>query len=371
MKNLLLQSSVPALELYQFRPRFVVKTKEDFIAEALGQNALHFVQQHLIVNKSTTQIVYEQTDLNKIAAERCVDGMVNLLRFNDISRIDDFFENANKQLEEEGIFIGYVQTNKQRQASRNSSKGVITRSLMSCFDFLLHRIPSKVNYLKPIYFKITKGKNRRLSKAEICGRFVRSGFTILEINEDINGNLYFAGKKTGEPKRDDTPSSGLIYKMPRLGKNGKIIGVYKFRTMHAYSEYLQDYVLKENGYGPNGKPANDFRVTSWGKIMRKFWMDEAPQLINVIKGEMKLVGVRPVSKRYFQDIPEHLQELRLKRKPGCIPPYVAFDMEGSKEGALASEEKYLQLGYKDSILTDFVLIWKAARNIIIRRKRSA
>jgi len=103
------------------------------------------------------------------------------------------------------------------------------------------------------------------------------------------------------------PSYGPIYRMPRIGKNGKIIKVFKFRTMHPYAEYLQDYVLGINGYATSGKPANDFRLTPWGKVMRKYWLDELPQLLNVLLGQLKIVGVRPVSQRYFDDIPKDLQ----------------------------------------------------------------
>ena len=47
--------------------------------------------------------------------------------------------------------------------------------------------------------------------------------------------------------------------------------------------------------------------------------------INLFKGDLKLVGCRPVSERYFEDIPKEIQELRLTQKPGCIPPYVALN----------------------------------------------
>ena len=132
--------------------------------------------------------------------------------------------------------------------------------------------------------------------------------------KSINGLIYFVVKKETEPSYDLNPSYGPIYRMPRLGKNGKIIKVFKFRTMHPYSEYLQDYVLRVNGYAESGKPAEDFRIPVWGKFMRRIWLDELPQLLNVLKGDMKLVGIRPVSQRYFQDIPKEMQKLRLNSK---------------------------------------------------------
>jgi lipopolysaccharide/colanic/teichoic acid biosynthesis glycosyltransferase len=159
--------------------------------------------------------------------------------------------------------------------------------------------------------------------------------------------------------------------MPRIGKNGKIIGVYKFRTMHPYAEFLHDYILKNNGYASTGKPANDFRLTPWGKFFRKYWIDELPQLLNLIKGDLKIVGVRPVSKRYLEDIPEDLRKLRYNHKPGCIPPYVIFNCENNVESVLEAERKYLNKKNKNPITTDFICFFKGIWNILLRKKRSA
>jgi lipopolysaccharide/colanic/teichoic acid biosynthesis glycosyltransferase len=134
---------------------------------------------------------------------------------------------------------------------------------------------------------------------------------------------------------------------------------------------LQDYILKQNGYAESGKPADDFRLTPWGKFMRRYWLDEVPQLINVLKGDMKLVGVRPVSPRYFEDIPKHLQELRSKQKPGCVPPYVALDRKPSVEGVLKAEEEYLLEKQRNPYFTDTRYFFRAIFNIIVKKKRSA
>ena len=141
--------------------------------------------------------------------------------------------------------------------------------------------------------------------------------------------------------------------------------------MHPYAEYLQDYVLKLNGYAETGKPKNDFRLTPWGRFLRRYWLDELPQIINVFKGEMKLVGARPVSERYLQDIPADLRELRLKFKPGCIPPYVALDRNGDVNSVLQAEREYLEEKSKHPYTTDTKYFFKAIFNIIFKRKRSA
>jgi lipopolysaccharide/colanic/teichoic acid biosynthesis glycosyltransferase len=150
-----------------------------------------------------------------------------------------------------------------------------------------------------------------------------------------------------------------------------MIGVYKFRTMHPYSEYLQDYMVNAFGYADTGKPANDFRIPRWGKFMRKFWLDELPQLFNVLKGEIKLVGIRPVSQRYFDDIPKEMQKLRLTQKPGCIPPYVSLNREGNVMSVLQAEKEYLVEKIENPYTTDIKFFFKAVYNIVLKNKRSA
>lgn len=246
----------------------------------------------------------------------------------------------------------------------------VVKSIYFVVEFIFLRMFPKIWGLKKIYFIFTRGRNRLISKAECLGRLVSCGFEIVSM-DSFDGITYVVSKKIKEPEYNMNASYGPLFKMPRMGKNGKIIGVYKFRTMHAYAEYLQDYILNLNGYAESGKPKNDFRLTPWGRVMRKYWLDEVPQLINVLKGELKLVGVRPISQRYFQDIPKDLQELRMKQKPGCIPPYVSLNRKSSVQEVLEAEREYLLEKNKNPYFTDTKYFFKALFNIVIRRKRSA
>lgn len=90
----------------------------------------------------------------------------------------------------------------------------------------------------------------------------------------------------------------IIYKHKRIGKNGKYIYLYKFRTMYTNSkeileEILKDQKIKEE-WENNFKLENDPRITKVGKILRKTSLDELPQLINILRGDMSIVGPRPV-----------------------------------------------------------------------------
>ena len=92
-----------------------------------------------------------------------------------------------------------------------------------------------------------------------------------------------------------TTSSGpVLYRQTRVGQRGRPFTMLKFRTMHVGADSMVDSLRQEHGVeGLMFKMANDPRVTRIGRILRKYSLDELPQLINVIKGEMSLVGPRP------------------------------------------------------------------------------
>ncbi len=291
-------------------------------------------------------------------------------RMNDVRRINRFLEQVNESMDDGEFFAASFETYRARRKRILFYKIPVLKFGWIFSEFVFLRIFPKLPVLKKIYFGLTGGKGRLLSKAEMLGRLVACGFEILK-HESTNGVTRFVVKKVKKPAYDTNASYGPIFRMRRIGKGGKIIHVYKFRTMHPYSEYLQDYILKQNGYAESGKPADDFRLTPWGKFMRRYWLDELPQLINVLKGDMKLVGVRPVSPRYFEDIPRHLQELRSKHKPGCVPPYVSLDRKPSVEGVLKAEEEYLLEKQRNPYFTDTRYFFSAIFNIIVKKKRSA
>lgn len=97
----------------------------------------------------------------------------------------------------------------------------------------------------------------------------------------------------------------IFFKQERIGKDGKLFKIYKFRTMkYPYSD-ISPFTLKD-----------DPRLTRIGKFLRKYNIDELPQILNVLKGEMSLIGPRPISKedKIFIELPEF--QLRLSVKPG-------------------------------------------------------
>lgn len=298
-----------------------------------------------------------------------IRNIINTHKVNDFRYINKFFEAINNKLIMGGMFIGSVETFDERKRRKLQKFPYLISYPYYFLDFILKRFFPKFSLTKKIYFALTKGVNRTLSLAETFGRLIACGFQIVHY-EEINNRLYFISKKVQKPIYDPVPSYGFLCRLKRIGKDGKIIKVYKFRTMHPFAEYLQEYVYNNNHTQKNGKFKNDFRVTSWGRILRKFWIDEIPMLINFVKGDLKLFGVRPLSSHYFNLYRGSFRQKRLKYKPGLVPPFYV-DLPKSLDEIMDSEEKYLNAYEKNPLMTDIKYFSEALYNILFKKARSS
>lgn len=114
----------------------------------------------------------------------------------------------------------------------------------------------------------------------------------------------------------DSPGPA-IFKQKRVGKDGKIFTFYKFRNMVKDAEKLKrKYLHLNEANGPVFKIKNDPRYTRVGKFLSHTGLDELPQLVNILKGEMSLVGPRPLPVNEETQIPKKLQVKRWQAKPG-------------------------------------------------------
>ena len=304
-----------------------------------------------------------------VLPENTVELYMNLHIINDMRYLDRYFFLVNKCLQKRGIFIGCYEPTTLRYKSFIEDYPHYLSKIFYFFDFLWRRVTPKLPILQNIYFGVTKGHNRALSMAETMGRIYHCGFEIIALHE-VDNLQYFIANKVCEVECDSSPSYGLFFKMRRKGKNGKDIFVYKFRTMHPYSEYIQKYLFDLYGLKEGGKIEHDIRITTWGKFLRKLWIDELPMLINWIKGDLKLLGVRPLSNHYFNLYRKSLREKRIKYKPGLVPPFYA-DLPKTFEEIMDSEERYLDSYEKHPFLTDFRYLYKAFVNIVFRSARSS
>lgn len=295
-------------------------------------------------------------------------GLGNTSRINDIRRINKYFEYINRQTDNGSYLVAAVETKEARkQRLYDKFPGPIQKPYYF-LDFILKRVLPKWKPTRAIYFHITKGRNRVLSLTEALGRLVSCGYEIVDCKK-IKYNTWIVAQKVNEPAYDMQPTYGALVRLERIGKDGKQIKVRKLRTMYPYSEYLQEYIYQMHDLEEGGKFKNDFRNTSYGQFFRKYWLDEFPMFINFFRGEMKLVGVRPLSEHYFGLYPKDLQELRVKVKPGLVPPYYA-DMPEGLEEIQESERQYLKAYLEKPFRTDLRYFLKTFYNIFFKGARS-
>jgi len=347
--------------------------KLEFIYFKEYPDIFSFLERRLDLNTfdiDYTSIVKSRNLYNvEVFPEKYLELFINLHKINDIRRINEYFTEVHKRMCDGGIFAGNFEPIKYRYDRFRHKYPFILANTLYFFDFLWKRAAPKLPIFRKIYFILTNGQDRALSLAEGLGRLYYCGFEIIDLKV-INNLCYFVAKKVGPPSSDENPSFSPIIKMKREGKEGKPVYVYKLRTMHPYSEYIQDFVYKQSGLSKGDKFNYDFRVTRWGSFMRKYWIDELPMLVNLLKGDVKLVGVRPLSQHKLSLYNEEFRKKRINYKPGLIPPYYA-DMPKNLSEIIKSEKRYLDEYDKSKIKTDVKYFFKAFNNIVIKKERSA
>ena len=169
-----------------------------------------------------------------------------------------------------------------------------------------------------------------------------------------------------------TSSGSVFFTQKRVGKSGKIIRVYKFRSMYADAESRLEVLLKNdtkarNEWKKNFKLKNDPRITSIGSFLRKTSLDELPQLFNVLKGEMSLVGPRPVTETELETRYKEKKEFYLLVRPGITGLWqVSGRNDVSYEQRVNMDTWYV---FNWSPWIDFVIFYKTIG--VVLKKRGA
>lgn len=153
----------------------------------------------------------------------------------------------------------------------------------------------------------------------------------------------------------------VFFSQKRVGLHGKTFNMYKFRSMVVNAEEIKDKLKEQNEMsGPMFKMKNDPRITKIGKFIRKTSIDELPQLLNVLKGEMSLVGPRPSLPKEVKEFEPWMLE-RLEVKPGitCYWQVMGRNSIGFREWMKLDvkyvHERCLSLDLKLIFKTFFVL----------------
>lgn len=160
----------------------------------------------------------------------------------------------------------------------------------------------------------------------------------------------------------DSPGASPIYTQVRVGKNGRTFKFYKFRSMIPNAEKKLDGLLNKNEMeGPVFKMKDDPRITRVGRFIRRSSIDELPQLYNVLKGNMSLVGPRPPLMREVSQYTDE-QMRRVSIKPGitCYWQIQPKRNSLSFDEWLALDMKYIE---ERSLLTDVKILFKTVRAV--------
>lgn len=294
---------------------------------------------------------------------------VHSLRFNKVDEPNLFLAMANQKIEDGGYFIGHFETKNARKKRILDTHPFPFNYIYYVYDFFYKRFFPSFYLTAPFFSQLYNKIDTVYSKTEVYGRFYCAGFMLVK-DCKIDGNTNFIFRKVGKPQRYKESYVGMLIGLNRIGKGGKKFVEYKLRTMYPYSEYLQSYMISQNSLREGGKIRRDVRITRFGAISRRLWLDELPQIINLIKGDIKLVGVRPLSTSYFKLYDKELQRYRIKFKPGMLPPFYA-DMPKTLDEIQASEMKYLKACEENGTFkTDIHYLCMIFNNIVFKSARS-
>lgn len=159
----------------------------------------------------------------------------------------------------------------------------------------------------------------------------------------------------------DDPEGSPIFSQMRCGRDGKVFRMYKFRTMYKGAESMQDELMKDNELdGPAFKIKDDPRVTRIGKFLRRTNIDELPQLINILLGQMSIVGPRPALPREVMQYNEY-QMQRLYVQPG-----LTCYLQITKEKNQLSFDEWMELDLQYIRERSFVTDWKIIGKTLTR-----
>ena len=189
----------------------------------------------------------------------------------------------------------------------------------------------------------------------ICGTILLIPITI---------GIWIANKIIGD-------KGPVFYTQERIGQNGKIFKMYKYRSMvidadERLEKYLEENEEAREEYREYKKLKNDPRITKIGKFIRKTSLDEFPQFINVLKGEMSLVGPRPYLPREKEDINGFFNYIT-----ACKPGITGLWQTRGRSSTTFTDRLTLDMSYyyNHNLKSDIKILYKTVENVV--RKEGA
>jgi len=306
--------------------------------------------------------------------------LIGFTRINDVLRLNQFMQFCTEHISMGGYFVlRYIPFENVIKHMKYRYTGPLYWIVFILYFIWYRAIPKipwldrvyfspKISWLDDIHLSLVKKRNRPLSKAEVWGRLSFCGMRVLTESKG-DGELYIIAQRITLPVQNKIPSYYLIAELEKVGLDGKIIRTHKIRTMFPFSEFLQARIFEDHGLAPTGKFANDFRLTDYGSFLRKYWLDELPQIFDWLRGDIKLVGMRATSRHFLSLYPKEFYDLYIQIKPGLIPPIFDENTNGFDQ-IVDVELRYLKSYWEQPIRTDIRYFFQTFRDIVFKGVRS-
>jgi lipopolysaccharide/colanic/teichoic acid biosynthesis glycosyltransferase len=352
------------------------------IRSGLDKPLVEFIEKNLPDLKGGTgdMMVFDDlsvTDDQSKSAE--VGLLVGRTRINDVRRLNRFLQFCSRQITMGGYFVvRYIPLENVVKNLKHRYTGFLFRPVF-ILHYIWYRALPKIPWLDILYFSpkiswldtlilsLTKKRNRALSKAEVWGRLSFCGMQVIAESKG-DEEIFLIARRVALPE-NKRPSYYPVVALEKVGLDGKIIRTHKIRTMFPFSEFLQKRIFEDNGLAPTGKFANEFRLTEVGKFLRKYWLDELPQIFDWLRGDIKLVGMRATSRHFLSLYPQELYDLYIQTKPGLIPP-IFDESTGGFDQIVEVELTYLKRYRDQPVRTDIRYFMQTFTDIVFRGVRS-
>lgn len=353
------------------------------VGDKLDDRLREFLQQHLPQSEEGVDawlVIDDRPDRSDQAGgDEDIGLLLGQLPLNRVERLNLYLQYCASQLAMGGYFVvRYTPLEVVTRRLRERYHGVRLRfALLN--HFIWYRAIPKLPWLDRLYFsplfswidryflRNSRLRNRALATAEVWGRLAYYGMEV--IAESDGDERIILARRVTEPVFDRRPSYYAVVALEKVGLDGERIFLHKVRSMYPFSEFLQKRIFESHGLSQIGKFKDDPRLTDYGPLLRRHWLDELPGLYDWLRGDVKLVGMRATSPHFLSLYPKELYDLYIRTKPGLVPPIFDESTDGFDD-IVRIEMAYLERYQEAPVRTDLQYFWYTFRDIFFRKVRS-
>jgi len=283
-------------------------------------------------------------------------GLADLRCLNKLQRINRHLERISVSLEKGQLMVTRFESSRSRKDRIYRRYPAVIRQVQFAADTFINRMLPKLGPTRGIYYRLKKVPDRILSETECLGRIASCGFDIVATMKFGTETVVLA-RKESDPRYEKAPEYGPVQMVRRIGRKNRRLEIATFRTTYPFAEFLR-----------NGDDGNLPGKSTLGRWLTSYGLHYLPALRHILKRELKLVGVKALTRQEYNRHPEWLQIERLRYRPGLIQPHHA-DLPESEIEFFTSEANYLAAYRQKPIRTDIRYFLKAVTNVFIKKKK--